>query len=420
MLFLALLLLAPGERTLVHCGTLIDGRQARPSGPCTLIIEAGRFTEIQTGFTTPGAGDRLIDLRTHTVMPGWIDMHVHLSSEMSPTSYAERATWEVADQAFRSIVFAERTLQAGFTTVRNLGDDANLSISLRDAIRRGFVKGPRIFSAGKSIATTGGHADPSNGFNDRHSWEPGPVGGVINGPLEAREAVRQRYKDGADLIKVTATGGVLSLAKSGLNPQFQEDELEAVVRLAADYGFAVAAHAHGREGMLRAVRAGVNSIEHGTYMDEEIMKLMIAKGTYYVPTISAGVFVGEKAAQPGYFPEIVRPKAASIGPRIKETARRAHAAGVRIAFGTDSGVSPHGENWKEFLYLIEIGMTPMQAIEAATLQAATLLGQEDQLGTVEVGRLADLVAVPGNPLEDHALFGKVDFVMKDGVVYRQP
>ena len=268
------------------------------------------------------------------------------------------------------------------------------------------------------MATTGGHADPTNGMKFKLMGDPGPAEGVVNGIPDARKAVRQRYKHGADLIKITATGGVLSVAKSGENPQFKEDEIRAIVETAADYDMHVAAHAHGAEGMKRAVRAGVRSIEHGTLMDDETMDLMKERGTYYVPTISAGEFVAEKATVDGYYPEIVRPKAAKIGPQIKNTFQKAHQAGVKIAFGTDSGVSYHGENAKEFLYMVEGGMAPMAAIQSATKVAAELLGIEDALGTIEVGKTADIIAVKGDPIKDISALRDVVFVMKNGVVYK--
>lgn len=248
--------------------------------------------------------------------------------------------------------------------------------------------------------------------------DPGPQEGVINGVDQAREAVRQRYKNGAGLIKITATGGVLSVAKSGQNPQFTDEELRAIVESAADYDMHVAAHAHGAEGMKRAIRAGVRSIEHGTFMDEEAMELMKQHGTFYVPTILAGKTVAEKAEEEGFFPELVRPKAAAIGPKIDETFARAYRAGVKIAFGTDSGVSHHGDNAREFQYMVEGGMSPMQAIQSATVVAAQLLGLEDRLGTLEKGKIADIIAVDGDPLADITALQKVSFVMKEGVVYK--
>jgi imidazolonepropionase-like amidohydrolase len=309
---------------------------------------------------------------------------------------------------------------AGFTTVRELGDNGVNSVALRRAINEGWVPGPRIYTAGKSLATTGGHADPTNALRGDFRRDPGPLEGVINGPDDARKAVRQRYKDGTDLIKLTATGGVLSLAASGQNPQFTGEELEAVVATAKDYGMTVAVHAHGSEGMKRAVLAGVDSIEHGTYMTDEIIELMKERGTFWVPTNMAGEWVAKKAEEPGYFPEIVRPKAAAIGPAIQGTFRKAHAAGVKIAFGTDSGVSPHGENAREFELMVAGGMPPMKAIQSATLVASQLLRIEDKLGTLEETKLADVIAVKGNPLDDIKAMHDVVFVMKEGVAYKQP
>ena len=324
------------------------------------------------------------------------------------------------DFAFRSVGYAEKSLLAGFTSVRDLG--GTVTLHLRDAINQGLVKGPRIWAAGTAIATTGGHADPTNGYNTQLSHllgPPGPTEGVVNSIDDARQAVRQRYKDGSDVIKITATGGVLSYAKSGDAPQFTVDEVKAIVDTARDYGYRVAAHAHGEEGMYRAVAGGVTSIEHGTYMSDRVMKLMKEKGSWYVPTISAGRFVADKAKIDGYFPDVVRPKAARIGAQIQDTAAKAYRGGVKIAFGTDMGVGPHGENAKEFVYMVEAGMPAAYALQAATIRAAEVLGVDDQ-GTVEPGKRADIIAMPGDPLADIGNVLKVDFVMKDGVVYREP
>src|SRR6185503_20662988 len=323
-----------------------------------------------------------------------------------------------SDIAFNSVPFAERTLMAGFTTVRDLGG-SGVNISLRNAVNKGQIKGPRIFTAGKAIGTTGGHADPTNGYRRDLMGDPGPNEGVVNSEEDGKKAVRQRYKDGADLIKITATGGVLSLAKNGQNPQFTEEEIKAIVDIAKDYGFKVAAHAHGAEGMKRAIRAGVNSIEHGTLMDDETIELFKKYGTWYVPTITAGQSVADSAKKPGYYPDVVAKKAVEIGPQLINTFSKAYKAGVKIAFGTDAGVFKHGQNWREFVYMIQAGMTPMDAIKAATVNAADLLGMKDQLGSIETGKLADIVAVDGDPLTDSQVFGKIIFVMKDGVVYKQ-
>lgn len=406
--------------TLIHAGRMIDGRNPELLREMTLVIADGRIQKIARGYLEPAAGDTVISLKDHTVLPGLMDMHTHLQSQHSKDSYTERFFMDQADYALRSTVYARATLLAGFTTVRDLGDNGVTTVSLRRAIDQGWVPGPRIFTAGKSLATTGGHADPTNGLRGDSRRDAGPVEGVINGVDDARKAVRQRYKDGADLIKLTATGGVLSLAASGQNPQFTAEELEAIVATARDYNMTVAVHAHGAEGIKRAVLAGVTSIEHGTYLTDELIQLMKEKGTYWVPTNMAGEWVAEKAREPGYFPEIVRPKAAAIGPVIRQTFAKAHAAGVKIAFGTDSGVSPHGQNAHEFELMVEGGMTPMAAIQSATLEGARLLRIEDRLGTLETQKLADVIAVTGNPLEDVACLKNVAFVMKDGVVYKQP
>lgn len=406
--------------TLVYASKLINGRDDEPQQDVTLVVFEKKIVDIVPGFRKPAEGDRVIDLRKYTVVPGLMDMHTHLMSQHSKDSYTEKFFMEESDYALRSTVYARATLMAGFTTVRELGDNGTNSVSLRKAINEGWIVGPRIFTAGKSLATTGGHADPTNGLKGDYRRDADPVDGVINGADDARKAVRQRYKDGADLIKLTATGGVLSLAANGHNPQFTEEELKAIVETARDYGMTIAVHAHGTEGMKRAVIAGVDSIEHGTFMTDEVMELMKERGTWWVPTNMAGEWVAMKAEEPGYFPEIVRPKAAAIGPAIRDTFRRANKAGVKIAFGTDSGVSVHGENAHEFELMVEGGMSPMKAIQSATLNASQLLRVDDRLGTLEKGKIADIVAVDGNPLEDISVMKQVVFVMKDGTVFREP
>jgi imidazolonepropionase-like amidohydrolase len=406
--------------TLIHAGKVFTGTSKSLQEKMTIVIEGNKIAEIKKGFAKPQKGDTVIDLSASTVMPGLMDMHVHLSSQHGgPQTYLERFSLNEADYALRAANYAEITLDAGFTTVRNLGDGYNETVALRNAIAKGYATGPRIYTVAKSIATTGGHADPSNGMSHLLRPDVGPKQGVVNGEVEAREAVRARYQDGADLIKITATGGVLSVAKSGQNPQFMTDELEAIVDTAKDYGMTVAVHAHGKEGMKRAIEAGVDSIEHGTYMDNEIRTLMKKHGTYYVPTILAGKFVADKAKIDGFFPELVRPKAAAIGPLIQNTFEQAHKAGVKIAFGTDSGVSAHGDNAQEFSLMVEAGMKPADALLSATVNSADLLGISDILGTLEQGKLADIVAVQGDPLDDISLMESVSFVMKDGVVYKQ-
>ena len=401
--------------TVIHAGKMVDAAAGEVLEAVTIVVDGDRIKAVEEGHS--GTAD--IDLTDAFVMPGWIDMHVHVASQQSPQRFVERFTLEPADAALRAVPYAERTLMAGFTTVRDIGTSHALAQSIRRAVAEGHIVGPRIFTSGKSLATTGGHADPTNGVNRELRGDPGPAEGVVNGVDDAYKAVRARYKEGADLIKLTATGGVLSQAKSGQNPQFTEAEIAAIVAAARDYDFRVAAHAHGTEGMRRAVAAGVNSIEHGTYMTDEVMELMKQHGTWYVPTIAAGKFVGEKAEIEGYFSEVVRPKAAAIGPVIFDTFARAYAAGVKIAFGTDTGVSPHGENWKEFIYMVEGGMPVMEAVVSATRSAADLLNKWDELGSIEAGKYADIIAVPGDPREDVQEFGRVHFVMKGGKVFKQ-
>jgi imidazolonepropionase-like amidohydrolase len=406
------------QKTYIWCGVLIDGIASEPRKNMTIIIEKNKIIAVEAGFSKPGAVDKTIDLKTKTVTPGWIDCHVHMEEETNPGRYLQEFTLNPADYAFQSSVFAERTLMAGFTTVRDLGG-TTVNISLRNAINKELVKGPRILTAGRSIATTGGHADPSNGYRQDLMGDPGPKEAVADGVDDCRKAVRQRYKEGSDLIKITATGGVLSNAKNGSNPQFNEDEIKAIVETAKDYGFRVAAHAHGAEGMKRAIRSGVNSIEHGTLMDDETIALFKQYGTWYVPTITAGRAVADSAKIPGYYPELVTPKAIAIGPQIQKTFAKAYKEGVKIAFGTDAGVYKHGLNWLEFGFMIEAGMKPMDAIKAATIHAADLLGMKDELGTIEAGKLADIVAVDGDPLTDSKAFGKIVIVMKDGKIYKK-
>ena len=422
-LALAFLLLplsaAAAEPLALQCERLFEARSGKLLPARTVVVRDGRVAEVLEGRIEV-AGARAVDLAGHTCLPGWTDLHVHLGSQSNPQSYSEGFRLDPVDFAYRSVGYAEKTLLAGFTSVRDLGGE--IAPHLRDAVNQGLVKGPRIFAAGKSIASTGGHADPTNGYNDHLAHligPPGPTEGVINSIDDARQAVRQRYKDGSDVIKITATGGVLSYARSGDAPQFTVDEVKAIVETARDYGYKVAAHAHGTEGMKRAVLGGVTSIEHGTYMSDEVMRLMKQHGTWYVPTIYAGRFVADKAKVDGYFPEVVRPKAARIGAQIQDTAAKAHRNGVKIAFGTDMGVGPHGDNAREFIYMVEAGIPAAEALQAATVRAAEVLGVDDQ-GVIEAGKRADIVAVPGDPVADIQRVLEVALVMKDGVLFKQP
>ena len=401
--------------TIIYSSAFIDVINGKIVSNTSIVIENNIITSINSGYISATKTDTLIDLRGKTLMPGFMDMHVHFGGEYQ--SKAKRPIKvERETEAILATAHALTTLKAGFTTVRQVGDSGLVAISLRDAINSGHVKGPRIFTSGKSIATTGGHADPTNGRSSDEYEYPVAEDGVINGPYDAYTAVRQRYKDGADGIKLTVTGGVLSVAKSGDNPQFTFEEVDAVVKAAKDYGMWVAVHAHGAQGMKRAVLAGVDSVEHGTFMTDEVMDLMIERGTYYVPTISAGEFVAEKSKIDNYFPEIVRPKAASVGPQIGATFGKAYNKGVKIAFGTDAGVQPHGTNWMEFVFMVQYGMPNIEAIQSSTIETARFLDIDDKLGSIEVGKIADLVAVNGNPIKDIKVMEFVEFVMKDGEV----
>ena len=405
----------------LDCGRLLDVKAGVWRERVSITVDNGKIASIAPLDAKPGH----IDLSAYSCLPGLIDMHVHLTGETQneAASLRDDLSANPADLAYRSVVYAERTLKAGFTTVRDLGAGDGLAVALKNAIANGAIPGPRMFTSGTSIATTGGHADPSNGLSQQFSravGAPGPIEGVINSAEQGREAVRARYKEGADLIKVTATGGVLSQARGGQNAQFTDDELRAIVSTARDYGFRVAAHAHGAEGVKRALRAGVDSIEHGSLMDDEAIALFKKHGAWYVPTISAGRYVADKAKQDGYYSPMVRPKAAAIGPLIQATFGRAYRAGVKIAFGTDAGVYPHGDNAREFAFMVEAGMPALEAIRSATLGAASLLDQSANLGSVEPGLAADIVAVSGDPLRDISVLQQMKFVMKAGAVYKQP
>jgi imidazolonepropionase-like amidohydrolase len=405
-------------QTLPHCARVIDVRTLQVLTERTIVIRGERIAAVEAGYRQV-ENAAVVDLRNHTCMPGLIDLHVHLAFDLTPASFTEGFSLNPTDYAMRAVSNADKTLMAGFTSVRDLGSAPGVSTALRDAINRGLVKGPRVQAAG-FITSTGGHGDPTNGLRAELMGTPGPDRGIVSGADEARRAVRQRYKERFDLIKISVTGGVLSLARSGDAPLLVDEELAAIVATAKDYSFPVTTHAHGAEGMKRAIRAGVQTIEHGTYLDDEAMALMKKHGTWLVATISAGRYVAEKAKTAGFFPDIVRPKAATIGPQIQGMFARAYKGGVKIAFGTDQGVAPHGENAKEFEYMVEAGMPPLEAIRAATLYGATVMGWEDRLGTLDAGKLADIVAVAGDPSKDISAMSRVGFVMKDGTIYKRP
>lgn len=406
------------ERTLLHCGKLIDTQQGKILTEQTVTVEGNKVVSVESGYALAKANETTIDLKSKTVMPGLIDMHVHIEGETSPTRYLETFTKNKADVAFTAYEIGHRTLMAGFTGVRDLGG-SGVNVSLRNAINNGTIDGPRVFTAEKAIGTTGGHADPTNGYREDLMGDPGPEKGVINSVDDARKAVRQRYKNGADLIKITATGGVLSVSKNGVNPQFTQEEANAIVATAKEYGMNVAAHAHGVEGMQRAIKAGVQTIEHGSLMDLETAKLMKQYNCYLVPTLSAGRYVRQQADIKGYYPDIIIPKIMKVDEGIRATMSMVQKQGVPIAFGTDAGVFPHGDNAKEFLYMVETGWSPMFSIQSATITNAKLLDMEGQLGVISSGFLADIIAVDGDPIEDITAMQNVSFVMKNGVLYKQ-
>jgi len=403
---------------IIHAGHVFDTVTGEFKAKQSIVINKNKITAVESGYIKISNEDHYIDLKEAFVMPGLMDAHVHLAQEYQPKAERDVAV-ESEYATLYAAANAKKTVEAGFTTVRNLGDGGMQTISLRKAIARGLLVGPRIITSGKTLATTGGHGDPTNGRSKDDYSPPSPEDGVIDSYEDAKKAVRQRYKDGVDGIKITATGGVLSVAKSGQNPQFMKDELAGIIETAQDYGLWVAAHAHGTEGIIRAVEAGVNSVEHGTYLDETGMDLMIAKGTYYVPTIMAGKWVAEKAKIDNFFPELVRPKAAAIGPQIQSTFAKAYKRGVKIAFGTDSGVSPHGDNWQEFVLMVEAGMPVAEAIQSATIETAKLFRLDDALGQIKINYLADIVATNEDPTKNVSALGNIVFVMKDGEIIKQ-
>lgn len=402
---------------LIHAGNLIDVETGKIESRKSIVIKNSRITSVSDGYINKSDFQEYFDLKDSYVLPGLMDAHVHLAQEYVPKAERDLKV-EPEFNAIFAAANAIKTLNAGFTTVRNVGDGGMETISLRNAINKGIVPGPRILTSGKTIATTGGHGDPTNGLPTDLYEPPTPEEGVVDSFEDIKKAVRQRYKDGTDGIKITATGGVLSVAKSGENPQFTNNELEALISIAKDYGLWVAAHAHGKEGMLRAVNAGVTSIEHGTFMDSEVMDAMKKNGTYYVPTILAGEWVAEKSKIDNFFPELVRPKAAKIGPQILDTFTKAHKYGVKIAFGTDSGVSAHGDNWQEFALMVEGGMSPLETIQSATLETAKLFRLENEIGKIRTGFSADIIALRDNPLENIESLKDISFVMKEGTRYK--
>lgn len=415
------------DYAVVHAARLL----AVPGGSVTreqsVIIKDGKVDHIVAGYVdAAGAGANpddkvaIYNLEDYFVLPGLIDGHVHITHENNPKARLERVEDSDPDVAIRAAGFARKTLMAGFTTVRDLGAFGGDAVfALRDGINRGDVVGPRIFAAGSIISVTGGHADGTQGYRDDIA-ELLHSSGVCDGVADCRRAVREQVRRGADQIKLTATAGVLSNTAAGLEQQFFDDELKAIIDTAHLMGRKATAHAHGVNGINAALRAGVDSIEHGTYLDKESIRLFKKTGAYLVPTLLAGETVAEWAKDPNSFllpPQ--RAKAAEVGPKMLDMARRAHEGGVKIAFGTDSGVSKHGENAREFALLVKAGLTPMEAIYAATVAGADNLGKSELLGSLKPGKYGDLIAVKGDPLADVTELEHVDFVMKEGVVYKQ-
>lgn len=406
----------------IKAGTLIDGSGGAPVNNAVIVIQGDRITAAGAGVAVP-AGARVIDLTGLTVLPGFIDAHVHLTGHIIGDGDWQHidVTDPPAAHALLGAAHAQQTLEAGFTTVRNVGAFRFTDLALRDAINAGWLPGPRVLGAGTSFGINGGHCDGSAGFAEGVLGRPagGRIeDGAADGPDEVREAVRYNVKYGADLIKICATGGVLSPADSVGVQQYTEDEMRAIVDAARMSERRVAAHAHGTTGIKAAVRAGVTSIEHGSILDAEAVALMKDRGTYLVPTLMAGEQVSE-LARSGRLPPAIAAKALSIAPRMARSFRMALDGGVKIALGTDAGVFPHGRNGHEFTLMARGGMTPMQAIVAGTRTAAALLGLEGHVGTIAAGAQADLVAVRGDPLADITLLERVDFVMKDGSVFKQ-
>ncbi|MBW3558664.1 MAG: amidohydrolase family protein [Proteobacteria bacterium] len=410
---------APAEpsRCIQAGRVLADPASGRVLTNQTITVQGGRVVSVSAGFTQ-GAGCEVVDLRDSFVLPGLIDSHVHLTSQQNPNGRLEQVTQSSAEQAMVGARYARRTLEAGFTTVGDMGADNDAIFALRTATAKGDVAGPRIVASGSAVSVHGGHADV-NGFRGdvMHLLRPESV---CSGAEDCRRAVRQQVQAGADVIKITATGGVLSNTAAGLGQQFLEDELAAIVESAHRMGRRVTAHAHGADGINAFLKAGGDSIEHGTYLDAESVRLFKQRGAYLVPTLMAGDFVARIANGPNnFFTPAQTAKAREAGPKMLDMAGRAHRGGVKIAFGTDSGVSAHGDNAGEFALLVRAGMTPLQAIQAATVNAADHLQLAGEVGALAPGKAADLIAVRGDPLADVRELERVRFVMKGGAIFKR-
>lgn len=407
------------QQVLIHAGTLLDpGTSMDGRTEVSILIEDGKIVSVDEGYVSVKTADRVVDLKDSYVMPGWIDMHTHLSGESRKAGYIDKFTISPARRSLMAAKYAERTLLAGFTTVRDVGGTDGVDLALRDAINAGDVDGPRMFVAGNSLAITGGHADGTNGYLEKYVGVPDENDGIVDGVDSAVRAVRIARKRGVDLIKITATAGVLSRQADGTSAHFTDEEIRTIVETAAAFGLKVTAHAHGDEGMRRAVENGVKSIEHGTFMSEETMEVMIEHGAYLIPTITAGKSVADSARIENYYVPMVAAKALEVGPIIQGTFGKAYRKGVPIAFGTDAGVFPHGKNGLEFGYMVEAGIPFMEALKTATVNAATLLEKYEMFGSIEPGKLADIVAVKADPRKNASATTDVSFVMKEGKVYK--
>ncbi len=401
--------------TIVHAGTLLAVPGEAPKTRQTITIEGNRITAIDDGFIDPASmtGElTFIDLADKFVLPGLMDMRVHLLSELGPNSRTEALQVTTSMQALKGALHAKRTLHAGFTTVRDLGGKPEAIYALRDAIDQGIVPGPRVLAAGSSIAATGGHGDVDGVKAELLTlWTPDTI---CDGPYDCRHATRYAIKYGADWIKITATGGVLSDTATGTDQQMTGDELREIMETAHSLGVKVAAHAHGTNGINAALRAGVDSIDHGTFLDDESIKLFKRTGAYLVPTLLPGHKVPATMEGNPFFTEAIKAKARSASAGSKASFRKAYEGGVRIAFGTDSGVTKHGANAEEFAVMVAAGMSEMDAIQSATVAAAQLIEMSDELGTIEPGKLADMIAVDSSPLDDISVLENVSAVIKDG------
>ena len=404
---------------MLKAARMFDGRGDTTVPNAVVVVESGRITAAGSGLAVP-AGARVIDLGDATLLPGFIDAHVHLTGESADDWYraaVEGLRRTVAEKAIRATEYARRTLMAGFTTVRNVGADDYIDVGLRNSISAGVIPGPRMLVATQALGARGGHCDTTGFPYLLFGKEPGVAEGIASGADAFRDAVRFEVKYGADVIKVCATGGVLSLTDEVDTPQLTQAEMDAIVNEAHRLRKKTAAHAHGAEGAKVAIRAGIDSIEHGSFLDDEALRMMKERGTYFVPTLMAGEYAGGRKSTRTYPPEIAAKAKAALESR-SAAFRNALRMGVKIAFGTDSAVSPHGRNAEEFALLVEHGMTPAAALRTATSAASTLLGIDRRTGTLEPGKDADVVAVPGDVLADVRATEKVAFVMRGGKVYR--